>query len=114
MEYAPIGPASQVPYFFDQTLWLLFFLLQVLVKLLFEGGIYLFVRVVAITATICGTRTHMRIISDNSHWASTRTFCVGKTAYINNRLDKVHTSNTITTKKFDRIISAKTKKGEPS
>ena len=30
----------QVLYFFDQTPWLLFFLLDILVWLLFEGGIY--------------------------------------------------------------------------
>ena len=29
-------------YFFDQTLWLLFFSLLVFVRLLFEGGIYFF------------------------------------------------------------------------
>ena len=31
---------SSIPYFFDQTSWLLYFSLLVLVRLILEGGVY--------------------------------------------------------------------------
>ena len=36
------GQIREIPYFFDQTPWLLFLSLLVIVKLLFEGGVYFF------------------------------------------------------------------------
>ena len=31
---------SSIPYFFDQTSWLLYFSLLILVRLILEGGVY--------------------------------------------------------------------------
>ena len=40
-------------------------------------------------ATIRGTRTHMQIISDDSHWASTRAVCVVRlVSTANNRTER--------------------------